>query len=359
MIKLCLIAPVPPPYGGIGNWVLLIKRFIESRNDITVHVVNTAPVQRSIDGRSIWERIVVQGMQIFKIRRELVETTAKNKPDIIHITTSGQLAVLRDIILLRTAKKKSIMTVYHIHFGRIREIAEKNTIEWKLICKAMSVASKVMVIDKSSLEAINKSIPIVKTIYVPNPIDINTIPKPINNDQKTVMFLGWIVKSKGIEELLTAWENVSIIHSDWTLKLVGPCNNSYFEYLKSNFTLNNVIFESEKHHDEAMRILSESGILVLPSYTEGFPNVILEAMALKIPIVATNVGAIPDMLSNECGILIKTRDTSEIEKALEELISNSDKRNNLRNNAYKKLISEYTIEKVFSSYMQAWGILRY
>jgi len=54
---------------------------------------------------------------------------------------------------------------------------------------------------------------------------------------------------------------------------------------------------------------------ILPSYTEGFPNVILEAMALGKPIIATSVGAIPEILSEECGVVMKPRDQRDIEQA--------------------------------------------
>lgn len=94
--------------------------------------------------------------------------------------------------------------------------------------------------------------------------------------------MGWVIKTKGIEELLSAWKDVNI---DGKLLIVGPYQESYLEYLnKSGYDLQNVIFEGEKSHEEAMNLLAGCEAFILPSYSEGCPYVILEAMSLKKPI---------------------------------------------------------------------------
>ena len=69
-------------------------------------------------------------------------------------------------------------------------------------------------------------------------------------------------------------------------------------------------FSVKKGHDDAMRMLANAEIFVLPSHTEGFPNAVLEAMALAKAIIASRVGAIPEMLADECGLLIEAKDVS-------------------------------------------------
>jgi glycosyltransferase involved in cell wall biosynthesis len=354
-MHLCLIAPVPPPYGGIGNWILLLKKYVENSNRIEMNIIDTAPTNRSLDGRSMWDRVVVQGVQMLSKRRELNWIINNNRPDVIHITTSGQLAVIRDILLLKAAKRKGIPTVYHIRFGRIKEIAQMNTLEWKLISKAMLHATKVMAIDNITYNAIQQHLPTVNVVCVPNPIDISNLPEPNKSINKTIMFLGWVIKRKGIEELLSAWEKVYKENSDWRLRIVGPGKTEYLRYLKSHYSFEGVVYEGEKSHEEAMNLLNASDIFILPSYTEGFPNAVLEAMALSKPIIATRVGAIPDMLADNCGILIDSKETEEIVLALKSLIADHEKRIYIGNNAYQKLSNEYKIETVFDRYMQEWN----
>ena len=66
-------------------------------------------------------------------------------------------------------------------------------------------------------------------------------------------------------------------------------------------------------------LLSASDVFVLPSYTEGFPNVIIEAMAMGKPIIATSVGAIPEMLDEGCGVVVPPKDADSLQKALQKV----------------------------------------
>lgn len=353
-IRVCLIAPVPPPYGGIGNWVLMIMDYVKKRDDIVINILNTAPVGRGIDGRTLWERIVTQSTIMFKLRKELINSVRQDRPDVIHITTSGQMAIIRDIVFLKTARLLQIPTVYHIHFGRIKEIAQMNSLEWKLISKAMKLASKVMTLDNMTYQTIKEYMPLINVVNVPNPIELFDMPKPINCNNRTIMYLGWVIKTKGIEELLVAWDRIHKRHNDWTLRLVGPYEENYKKKLEAKFPFDGVIFYGERSHNKAMEILNNSDIFVLPSYTEGFPNVILEAMALSKPIIASRVGAVPEILSSDSGILIEPKKPTEIEAALDDLINNPLKRLYIGQNAMYKLKKEYTLDRVFEKYINEW-----
>ena len=354
-MKILLIAPYPPPYGGIANWVVQIKEYVdENCDDIKLSVLNVAPKKRSTEGRNLWDRIIVSGFEMLFRKHELKKHIRMNRPDVIHMTTSGQFAVIRDILLIRTAKKYGIPVIYHIRFGRITDIACKNTREWQMIKKAMQLASTVMTIDRATLETVKEKLPGVNAVNVPNPIDICKLPSPQVNKSKNIMFLGWVVKTKGIEELLEAWEKVYREHNEWTLNIVGPYKTDYYEVLRDKYTLDGVVFLGEKKHDEAMELLNNSEIFILPSYTEGFPNSVLEAMALGKPVIATRVGAIPDMLDDGCGILINPCNSEDILESLNKLMKRANVRANVGKISQNKVYNKYTIERVFEHYRKLW-----
>lgn len=354
-LKVAMVAPVPPPYGGIGNWVLLLDEYTKNRNDIQFLHINTAPVSRGLDGRSLWDRVVTQGFIMFRLRKELENAIRENKVDVVHITTSGQMAIVRDIAMLKLAKKNEIPSVYHIRFGRIPEIAQQNNREWKLLHKAMKIADQVIAIDHKTEKAIHEFAPEVNVCYVPNPFDMGKVSGIQKVGlSKTVIFIGWVVKTKGIEELLQAWERVQNRFTDWELKIVGPYSEDYLTYLKANFSKERVVFEGEKKHDDALSMLSQASIFTLPSYTEGFPNAVLEAMAFEKPIIATDVGAIPDMLEG-CGTVIQKENVEALENALASLMANEESRTRLGKAARQKIEQEYSLEHIFAKYMDIWG----
>lgn len=353
-LKVAMVAPVPPPYGGIGNWVLLLDEYVKNRNDIRFVHINTAPVSRGLDGRSLWDRVATQGFIMFRLRKELEKAIKGKQVDVVHITTSGQMAIIRDIAMLKTAKKYGIPSIYHIHFGRIPEIASNNSREWKLIHKAMKISDQVIAIDHKTEKAIHDFAPEVNVCYIPNPFDMDKA-SDIQKDglRKVVIFIGWVVKTKGIEELLQAWERVHTRFNDWILKIVGPYSEDYLTYLKAKYSQAQIVFEGEKKHDDALNMLSQASIFTLPSYTEGFPNAVLEAMAFEKPIIATDVGAIPDMLQG-CGMVIQKENVDALENALVKLLEDEELRESLGKAAKQKIEQEYSLERVFNKYMDIW-----
>ncbi len=360
MKKVLLVAPVPPPYGGIANWTAMINEYVEKNKTIEFCSVNTAPKRRSLDGRSLFERIVVDGFKMFKKKKEVKRLIKSENPIAVHITTSGQFAVIRDILILKAIRKikNRPKTVYHIRFGRIPEIAKLNTREWKLIKRALTLADEIIAIDHSTEQVIKQFLPDVKVQYIPNPFDLkklNELDIQPNQTKKEVLFLGWVVKTKGIEELLSAWQNIKSDYDDWQLRIIGPYSPNYVDELGKKFSLETVVFDGEKKHDESMQLLAQTGIFVLPSYTEGFPNVVLEAMALSKPIVATKVGAIPDMIEDGCGCLINSKSSQEIEMALSKLMDDRDLSIQMGIKARSKLERDYTLERVFEQYLSVWN----
>lgn len=351
--KICLVSPFPPPYGGIANWSNMIKGFYGESEKYELEIVNTAPKARSTEGRGLFSRVFVSGFDMFKKNKELKAALKKASVKCIHMTTSGQLAVIRDLLLMRTAKKYGVPVVYHLHFGRVPQISAANTREWQLLKKAMLKAKTVIAIDNTSLEALKKHCPEAKSEFVPNPIDTKVLPEPVKTEN-AVAYLGWVIPTKGTKELVSSWNVVGKAHPDWALWVIGPAKEEYLNELKALSNTENVSFLGEKPHDEAMELINRAEIFVLPSYTEGFPYVIMEAMALKKAIAATNVGAIPEMLSENSGIVFEPRNEEALSATLAELIENPQKRAELSQNAQSRLNENYTIEKVTAMLEKIW-----
>ena len=355
-MNILLISPEPPPYGGIANWTAMMKDYVKNTEDV-IRTIDISPKKRATEGRTIFHRVFISGFDMFRKKHELKRKIKEERPDVIHMTTAGSLAMFRDILLLKTARKYKIPTVYHIRFGKTRQMAENNSHMWQRFSKAMKLAGVVAAIDKNTYDAINEYVPEAKTVLVPNPINMANLPEPAQK-KKQVVFLGWVVAAKGVSELVKAWNVIGEEFPDYKLIIVGQAKQEYFEELRCAATVDNIVFTGEMKHNDAVQLLAESKVFILPSYTEGFPNSVLEAMALKNAVVATKVGAIPEMLADECGVLISPRSVDEIVCALKKVLGDEEKISEMASCAFAKVNREYSIEKVYEQYKKIWNGVR-
>jgi glycosyltransferase involved in cell wall biosynthesis len=352
LIKICLVSPLPPPLGGIGRWTTLVCRWTANLQQIRITQVDISPRWRAIDDMSIWKRVLGGGLQL--IRDYIRFLIAVPGVDVIHLTTSGRLAVVRDLGICTTAKLLRIPIVYHLHFGRVPDIARANTLEWRMLLCAMKLAFIVLPLDRATASTIHSLLPQKRVEIIPNPIDPAMLPTPTHRPsrKKTLLFLGWILPSKGVEELFGAWNQLA--NDDWELVIAGPGTTAYQDHLVSLFKPRGIRFVGEVPHKAALQLLADCDIFVLPSHTEAFPFVVLEAMALGKAIVATDVGAIPEMLDGECGILVKPQDVQSLAQGLRELMTNEGLRVTLGGRAGERALENYTADTVFSQLLMIW-----
>ncbi len=105
----------------------------------------------------------------------------------------------------------------------------------------------------------------------------------------------------------------------------------------------------------AAKYLKAFDIFVLPSLKEGLPYVLLEAGLAGLPIIATNVGGVPEIVENgESGILINPASSEEIANAIEKLAKNSELRNKLAQNAREKILQKFSFEKMLDQTLMTY-----
>lgn len=361
-LKVCLLAPLPPQFdgrnhscGGIGHWTRMVSKFAEGRADVKLEIVDTTPKWRSIHNFPFWKRMLSGGFNLVEYLPRLFGLLVLGRVDIVHMTTSGGLGVIRDLLVMVVARFFGKPVVYHVRFGRVPELVVGDTLEWTLISAAMRMAAAVVVIDHETYRAVRQALPKIEVLLVPNCIDLRKIPVACHTVKKPSVFLfaGMVIPTKGVEELLAAWALVK--RPDWVLHIVGPVNSEYRNELLENYPSSGVVFLGEKLHSEALSLISECDVFVFPSYTEGFPNAVLEAMATGRSIIASAVGAIPEMLSDGAGVLIPPKDVQSLSLAMQNLMNDSLLRNQLSVVAKEKVVNNYSIETVFDRYLEIWN----
>lgn len=351
-----LVAPVPPPYGGIANWTRMVLEHSKQRDDVRIDTVNISPTWRRIHQTGFALRAVGGSVQLVGDLTRILVKLVSMRYDVLHLTTSGHLACFRDIAVLGAARLFGVRCVYHIRFGRVPEVARGGTWEWQILRVALVLASAVIAIDVNTQKAIIDSKENAAVFMTPNCVESvdELLPTRGNDEARVVIFIGWVVPAKGLAELLHAW---AIAKRDgWRLEIVGPCDAAYEAELRRAFPVEGVEFLGEMSHRLAMERLAASDIFVLPSHTEGFPNVVLEAMIRARAIVGTDVGAIPEMLEKGAGLVVPVKDVDALAGVMGVLMDDFELRRRLGEVAAAKASREYSLSAVFEKYLDIWRL---
>jgi glycosyltransferase involved in cell wall biosynthesis len=144
----------------------------------------------------------------------------------------------------------------------------------------------------------------------------------ISFDAQIVLFVGRLHPVKGLEELLNAVALRASSQPKLRLVLVGegPLESRLRSLASRPELAGRVDFLGRQTHPEVARWIAASDLLCLPSYSEGCPNVVLEALSCGRPVVASRVGAVPDLISAESGILVPPGDVTQLSHAIGEAL---------------------------------------
>lgn len=162
----------------------------------------------------------------------------------------------------------------------------------------------------------------------------------------TFLFVGRIVRDKGINELCEAFDKLSKDHQHARLLLVGPRENSFdpvsehsLELIATNPAIEYV---GEKLSDELLSYYAASDCFVFPSYREGFPNTVLEAGAMGLPCIVTDInGSREIIVENENGIIIPPQDTEALYEAMLRMMTDKKALSYMVSNARNMIGSRY------------------
>ncbi len=148
-------------------------------------------------------------------------------------------------------------------------------------------------------------------------------------DKKIVLYLSNLKSDKGVFELLKAFHKVSDDLDDLELRVCGSgaAKQGMVQYIDEHQLCEKIRMMGPVLHDQVHKWMKACDVFVLPSYHEGMPNAVMEAMACGLPVVATEVGGLPEAIGDSKGsILIPPRDVNALSQALNNVLSDDLKR---------------------------------
>lgn len=293
-----------------------------------------------------------------------IKLLRRKEVDAIHVCTSIGLSVLKDTLILFAAKHFGVRSYIHFHCGRIPIVLVNCDWEHKFFMTVTSLATKCITMDLRSYQALT-AYGVNNVVNLPNPLSttiINQVSKKKNYVAKIpgrIAFVGHVIRSKGIFELIESCCKLGKPDLHIIGKLL-PNDKAEIDALLNKYNTDGswITWVGEIPHTKVIDELLEAEIFAFPSYTEGFPNVILEAMVCSCAIISTTVGAIPEMLDvdgDPCGLCVEPQNVESFTNAICSVYANKDLINSFSVKAEKRVNEEYTINKVWEQMINIWS----
>lgn len=368
MIKVLFCSPYTSEEGvakgGINTWGRHVLSYYKEYATDNVELIPISFDRSTLisESISVVSRVIKGLSEQSKPIKAAICKMEIEKPNLAHICTSAGYGLFRDLLLVKAAKKRNIKTVIHLHFGRIPELAKLKNWEWRLLSKVLRMCDMVIVMNKSTQNSLLAE-GFTNISYLPNPLGMNIIKQitKIENTQehvsRSLLYVGNVYRTKGVFELVEGCSRIPHI----SLRVVGKYSPDIKLNLESIAAGTGdsswLTFVGEITHNKVIEELQRADIFVFPSYSEGFPNVILEAMACGCPIVSSNVGAIPEMLDidgDACGICFISQSADEVYNALNLLIDNTQLKRKYAYKAKKRVCNLYAMPKVWEQLVGIW-----
>lgn len=169
-----------------------------------------------------------------------------------------------------------------------------------------------------------------------------------------LLFLGWLERDKGVFELIEACRRLARDRR-FTLDVAGEGRASAeARALVARYDLGEVVsFRGWLQPQELRQALDEADVLVLPSWAEGLPNAMIEAMAAGLAVVVSRVGAIPELITHRySGMLVEPRNVDSLTGVLGEVIDDADLRENLGHEAHRIALRDFEVEAAVDRLVQ-------
>lgn len=301
-------------------------------------------------------------------------------PDIIHHITIKP--VIFGCIAARLANAKSVVNAISglgvIFIAQGLKAKIKRFLVAKLYRFALGHKNSITIVqnkdDKATIQTLAKlsddqmvlikgsGVDLTKFIYTPllnNKVMLNGELSESENSCKVVL-LARMLKDKGVEEFYQAAKQLKEYYPQTKFILAGDTHENPASLGKDKLQAWNDegIVHWIGHIENTVELIQQVDIVVLPSYREGLPKVLLESQAIGRPIVTTDVPGCRDAIVNqETGILVPVKDAISLAEAISDLINDFDKRKNMGRKGRQLVEKEFSIDLVVSQHMTIYNNL--
>lgn len=318
--RILVLVPSLYSFGGISNYFQVLHSYFTLPVDYFTRGVRH---QHSSISRLFYPIMQLGDYLYFIIKLKT------GKYSLVHLNTSfGWTGLIRDyfyILIIRSFKIPYIVFFRGIDEKIVLQF-EKQSLKW--FQSSFLLADKILVLSHELLITLTKMHPQCKVALESTVVDEKLIDNWHENDitakigSKILLFMARLEKTKGIYETIAAFKNLQNKYPDAQLFICGVGK----EFDKVNSLIGNnpkIKLYGYVRGKEKQKLLSSAGIYLFPSYYEGMPNSVLEAMALGLPIITTPVGGLVDFFINgQMGLFIEKKNVQDLTEKIIYLFEN-------------------------------------
>lgn len=248
------------------------------------------------------------------------------------------------LVYLATKKRHNIVKI----FSERADPTRRNKIR-QLMGERAYKSSDLFVCQSKKMFDYYVGIPSEKKVVIPNPLDISVLPEAVPREKKhDIVAIGRLSEQKNFELLIGSFvSSINELPNDCNLIIYGDGpQKQYLQKIIDDYGMNERIKLAGAKKD-VLNNIKTSALFVLPSNFEGFPNVLLEAMALGLPVISTDfyTGIARELIKKENGAVVHVGDENGLSMSIVDIMGDGKKRQSMRKNNVS-VREKYSVENI-------------
>lgn len=340
-LRVLHIGPLPPPVGGMATVVVNLLSTLEPYCKIRL----LDNQKTTLENRALWQGILAQLRQLWQLFLLCINW----RPSIVHIHTCSWFTFWRNTLDVAVSKLLFRRIVLHIHGGQFHKFL--NSLSWwqsLLVRLVFRASDRVVVLSEEWSRRLSGWCVPEKLVVVPNGVPVQSVGHKQKDGLTHILCLANYSKDKGQDDLIRAVAGTADPSSLRISLLGAEAEKGHQDSLRRLVDELNLEKQVEipgpKIGSEKQSYLDEADIFCLPSYDEGLPMSMLEAMAAGVPVIVTRVGAIPEVVSDGVdGFLYDPGNIEDLAKCIDYLVEDPSRSKNIGLAGYERVKQKYSI----------------
>ena len=331
---------------------------------VGTHLSNTGGIRAVVQGyldAGLFARFPVvyvpthgPGGQLAKLRTALVglmrvalELVRRPAP-LVHVHVASRASFWRKSVVCLLARAARRPYLLHVHGGEFLRfyLEELGPLRQRFVRNTFAHAAVVIALSEEWRQRLALLAPRERIEVLPNAVAVPAPRRGARTRHASVLFLGDVCQAKGCFDLVRAFARIAARHPGARLVCAGPGDlEDVCELAQSLGLADRVSCPGWLDAHAKAAALAEASIFVLPSYAEGMPMALLEAMAAEVPVIASAVGGVPQVLRGGAdGVLVHPGDIEQLAGAMSELLEDESRAAALARTARERIEADFSLE---------------